>query len=195
MADDASVDLLARWRGGDAQAANLLFRRYAEKLIAVAHRQLSARLAQRVAPEDVVQSVYCSFFIGARDGQYVLQRSGDLWRLLVGIMLHKLQQRRRHLAGKRSIRQELDLDGEGMVELMVNEPSPEQGLALADELEQALGRLEPLARRIFELRLQGHSLEEIASAADCCQRTVRRTLKRVVEQLQEWYREGLGSED
>ena len=50
---------------------------YAEKLIALAHRQLSARLAQRVAPEDVVQSVYCSFFVGSGDGQFVLQRSGD----------------------------------------------------------------------------------------------------------------------
>ncbi len=190
MADDASVDLLARWRGGDAQAATLLFRRYAEKLIALAQRQLSARLAQRVAPEDVVQSVYCSFFVGARDGQYVLERSGDLWRLLVGITLHKLQhQFRRHLADRRSIRREEGTNGEELAEFMAQEPSPDQAVALADELEQALRRLEPLARRVFELRLQGYSLDEIAAAVECCERTVRRTLKRVTEQLEQWYRE------
>ena len=79
-------------------------------------------------------------------------------------MLHKVQaQRRSHLAGKRSIRQERDIDGAGLLELMAHDPSPDEAVALADELEQALVRLEPLARRIFELRPPGpRFLEEIA---------------------------------
>ena len=39
--DDLSVDLLARWRQGDQQAAAALFERYAERLIGLAHGRLS----------------------------------------------------------------------------------------------------------------------------------------------------------
>src|SRR5947209_20413942 len=102
--DNLSADLVMRWRDGDQRAAGELFERYAERLIALASSRLSARLARHVDPEDVVQSAYRSFFVGARDGRYVLGRSGDLWRLLVAITLHKLQhQVERHTAGKRSV--------------------------------------------------------------------------------------------
>ena len=36
MADEASIDLIARWRTGDQQAASELFHRYAAQLIALA---------------------------------------------------------------------------------------------------------------------------------------------------------------
>ena len=90
MTDDLSDKLLARVREGDEKAAEKLFRRYAESLIAIAGARLSEKLARRIDPEDVVQSAYRSFFVRAHQGGYVLKRSGDLWRLLVGITLHKL---------------------------------------------------------------------------------------------------------
>src|SRR5262249_61833539 len=86
--DDAS--LLARWREGDQQAAAEIFRRYVGRLIGIVQARLSAKLARRVDPEDVVQSAYRSFFAGARNGQYDLPLGRDLWRLLVAITLHKL---------------------------------------------------------------------------------------------------------
>jgi len=42
------------------------------------------------------------------------------------------------------------------------EPTAEAAVALADELEAILRPLDPLMRRVLELRLQGQSLEEIA---------------------------------
>src|SRR5947209_1095765 len=87
--ESPSADLMARWRDGDQQAAGELFRRYADRLRALARTRLSARLARHVDPEDVVQSAYRSFFSGARSDRYALRRSGDLWRLLVSITLHK----------------------------------------------------------------------------------------------------------
>src|SRR5437879_3375640 len=98
-----SAELMARWRQGDQEAAEELFRRYAERLLALARSRLSARLARHVDPEDVVQSAFRSFFTGARADRFALRRSGDLWRLLVAITLHKLQhQVERHTAGKRT---------------------------------------------------------------------------------------------
>ena len=69
--------------------------------------QLSEKVARRVDPEDVVQSAYKSFFAGALDDRYVLQRTGDLWHLLAAITLHKLHhQVRRHTAETRSVERE-----------------------------------------------------------------------------------------
>ena len=40
MAADESGKLVARWRAGDQEAAEELFRRYTRRLIALAQRQL-----------------------------------------------------------------------------------------------------------------------------------------------------------
>src|SRR5438270_12519197 len=80
--DVPSADLMARWRDGDEEAAEQLFHRYAERLLALARSRMSVWLAGHVDPEDVVQSAYRSFFTGARAGRFALERNGDLWRLL-----------------------------------------------------------------------------------------------------------------
>jgi len=190
MADEmSSIQLLAQWRDGNQQAAQELFQRYVDRLMALARSRLSQQLAPRIDPEDVVQSAYRSFFMGARAGRFEPQRGGDLWRVLVAITLHKLQdQVDRHTAGKRSVAAEQALDGDPNmppVPLLSREPSPLEALTLWDEVEQLLRQLDPLPRRLLELRLQGHSLEEIAVALQCSERTVIRILKRIKQQLEE----------
>src|SRR5262245_34099594 len=107
MAGDGADKLLDRWRAGDQQAAAELFRRYADRLIALARSRLSRKLAQRVDPEDVVQSAYRSFFADTRAGRYALERGGDLWQLLVAITLHKLQlQVKKNNRQKRAVERE-----------------------------------------------------------------------------------------
>jgi RNA polymerase sigma-70 factor (ECF subfamily) len=86
--DVPSEELLRKYELGDLAAARQIHDRYAERLIAVARRLLSDKLAARIDPEDVVQSAYRSFFLRARDGQYVVRESGDLWRLLIAITRH-----------------------------------------------------------------------------------------------------------
>ncbi|MSQ97502.1 MAG: sigma-70 family RNA polymerase sigma factor [Gemmataceae bacterium] len=192
MTEDPSAKLLARVRDGDERAAEQLFRRYAERLIAVAAARLSEKLARRVDPEDVVQSAYRSFFVRARRGGYVLRRSGDLWRLLVGITLHKLHhQAERHTAGKRAMNKEQgmvasDESADGLMELIqAREPTPLEAATLADEVENVLRQLEPHQRPILELRLQGHNQAEIAKELQCSERTVRRILDKVNRLLEE----------
>src|SRR6516162_8959719 len=102
--EEPSANLVARWQQGDQQAALELFERFAERLIALARSRLSAQVARRLDAEDVVQSAYRSFFEGARDGRYAIHHSGDLWRLLAAITLHKTKhQARHHHAAKRSV--------------------------------------------------------------------------------------------
>src|SRR5712671_3363960 len=99
-----SLVLLEQFRGGDDIAAEALFNRYFQRLTLLARSRLSPRLARRTDPEDVVLSVYRSFFIDARAGRFTLTRGGDLWRLLASITKHKLlRQNRYHGAERRSV--------------------------------------------------------------------------------------------
>ncbi|MBL8797794.1 MAG: sigma-70 family RNA polymerase sigma factor [Planctomycetia bacterium] len=191
MPDDAALDLIERWRNGDQQAATELFERYARQLIGLAASRLSTRVAQRVDPEDVVHSAYRSFFAAAQAGRYDLERGGDLWSLLVSITLHKLHhQVRWNSAAKRAVGRERPLDAErgphGLsAQLLARQPSPIEAVALADEVEQLLQGLDASERQIFELRLQGHNLEEIATAAGRSERTICRVLERIKLQLEQ----------
>jgi RNA polymerase sigma-70 factor (ECF subfamily) len=191
MSDSASKCLLDRWRQGDQQAAAELFRRYAERLVGLAQRHLKDWMARRVDAEDVVQSVFNSFFVRSRDGAFLLEQSGDLWRLLVAMTLNKLDdQIRHHTAGKRNVTQENHYSSEDSLhglraEMLGREPGPDEAVALADMLEQVLTPLDPLARRVVELRLQGYQMNEIAAQTGYCQRTIRRLLNRFQQQM-EW---------
>jgi RNA polymerase sigma factor (sigma-70 family) len=195
MTDEMSAHLLARWRQGDEAAAEALFRRYAERLNGLVRLRLSEKLARRLDPEDVVQSVYRSFFTGAREGRYAVGQSGELWRLLVIMAKHKLgHQIEYHTAAKRTLdREDPDVTLRGLdAEGLAAGPSPDEATAVADELEQIMRALDPSQRQIFELRLQGYTLEEVAAETGRSFRTVRRILERVKDYLEQRYRHAGG---
>src|SRR5262249_14642505 len=73
--------LLRRYRGGQADAATQLYLRYAERLLALAAAQCAPDLAPRVDPEDIVQSVFRTFFRRAAKGQYDVPEGEELWKL------------------------------------------------------------------------------------------------------------------
>src|SRR5262245_19266678 len=94
--------LIELWRKGDENAARQIVDRYIDRLLLLARRHLSQRLASRVDPEDIVQSVFRTFFLRAREGQFTFADQDDLCKLLVRITLHKtLRQVAFHKAAKR----------------------------------------------------------------------------------------------
>jgi RNA polymerase sigma-70 factor (ECF subfamily) len=188
MAEDPSVELLARWRAGDTRAEYELFNRYTSQLIAFARRRLSAQVARRVDAEDVVQSAYRCFCAAARDDHIVLYHSGDLWRLLAKITLNKLcKQVEYHTAAKRAVGRDQTFGGESSLsalgEAMARTPSPSEAIDVVEELELVLKGLAPHHRRMVELRLQGYHIAEIAQATDRSERLVRRVLDEVKVRL------------
>ena len=68
--DDHSARFLRQWKEGDESAAEELFNRFSERLVALARSRLSEKLARRVGPEDVVQSAFRSFFREAANDRY-----------------------------------------------------------------------------------------------------------------------------
>lgn len=182
-----SAELFSRLRDGDKQSADELFDRYAARLIALARARLSPRILKRVDAEDVAQSAWRSFFVGAAAGRFSVERGGDLWRLLVTITLHKLhRQVRRHTAERRNVGAEepLDLVEESLILHDNHQPRPEEAVALVDELEAVMFPLDELARRVLELRLRGEHIEAIATATGRSERTVRRKLVEIRQGLQ-----------
>lgn len=187
--DELSQILLRRWQAGDERAAAEIFDRYVQRLVALAQRRISPKLQRRVDPEDVVQSAYRSFFRQARDGRFAWGRSGDLWRLLAAITVHKtLGQVEFHRAAKRSV----DVEG-GLVDAthgvapqaVCREPTPVEVAGVVDELECFMRPLDAMERQVLTMRLQDCSVDEIADAIGRSSRTVRRLLERLLAGLRE----------
>jgi RNA polymerase sigma factor (sigma-70 family) len=181
-----SAELLSRVRAGEEAAAEEIFERYLERLTALARTRLSPRLASRLDPEDVVLSAWRSFFVGARQDRFALRRSGDLWRLLVSITMHKLHhQVRRHSAEVRSTSREQSITPDAQEEFVFedHEPTPDEAITLADVLESCLTELDSFGRGVLERRLQGEQLEAIAAETGRSERTIRRTLAQIRELL------------
>src|SRR5438876_9981826 len=95
--------LIDLWRQGDENAARQIVEGYLDRLVILARRHLHQRLAPRIDPEDIVQSVFRTFFTRVKDGQFVFAEQDDLLKLLVRITLNKtLRQIAYHKAAKRN---------------------------------------------------------------------------------------------
>lgn len=189
MTDRPSELLLRQFREGDSRAASEIVDRYVVRLIALARRKLSPKLRRRLDPEDIVQSAYRSFFLHADSGEYVLRRSGDLWRLLAAVTLHKLYgQVERHTAQRRDVGRETDVGGavgsETPAAAASREPSPAEVAAAIEQLHLAMQQLSSTQREVLRMRLQGQTTEEIAAAIHRSERTVRRCLETARQRLE-----------
>ena len=181
-------DLISRIQAGDERATAEVYQLYATRLMALARSRISPKLAQRLDPEDVVQSAYRSFFLGARDNAFVLTDAEDLWQLLASIVLNKLRrQAKRHRAAKRTIHREVaqqtEADASSAIELSDREPSIVDLTIAAEELAWLLRRLETNQQTAIHLRLQSESIESIAASLSVNERTVRRWLTMAHELL------------
>src|SRR5437016_3003501 len=87
--DDSFEFLVSRLQAGDPDAATAIFGRFARRLIALARVHLSSQLRQKVDPEDVLQSVFRSFFRRQAAGEFELQNWDGMWALLSVITLRK----------------------------------------------------------------------------------------------------------
>jgi RNA polymerase sigma-70 factor, ECF subfamily len=179
--EQALIDL---WRQGDQDAARQIVERYLDRLLHLARGRISQRLAGRVDAEDIVQSVFRTFFVRLKDGRFVFADQDDLSKLLMRITLHKtLRQVAFHKAAKRDPHMETERGEhhrEQLLSLLDREPSPEATVAFLDHLEHFLSQLEPLERQILELRIQGYSNDDIVQRLDLrYDRKIRRALERV----------------
>lgn len=195
MSQPSFADMIVRLRRGDETAATWIFQEFAGRLIALARQRLNAQVRQKVDPEDVMQSVWKSFFRRQADGQFDLADWDSLWALLTVLTLRKCGHRIRHYrAACRNVQREMpptaDEEARASWQAIAREPTPAEAAALADTVEELLRGLDTRDRRVVELSLQGYTVPDIADQVGVAERTVFRCLERIKGRL-----ERLGARD
>ena len=171
---DAS--LLRRFRRGEQDAATELYLRYADRLRTLAARKASADLKRRVDAEDIVQSVFRTFFRRAAGGQYDAPTGDELWRLFLVIGLNKIRKLgTHHTAAKRDVRRTAD-GAEPFAAATVAGPDEAALDALRLTIDEILAPLPPSHREVVELRVAGEQVPEIAARTGRAKRSVERIL-------------------
>jgi RNA polymerase sigma-70 factor (ECF subfamily) len=179
---------MARLRGGDGDVAREVFDRFARRLVLLAASRLPRALSAKLAPEDVVQSVFISFFLRQADARLAPQSWDQLWTLLTVLTVRKCGHKVEHFrAARRDVGRETpaapDSDSRPGPEAAAPDPQPVEALLLAETLEEVLRGLREDQRPIVLLRLQGFLQHEIAEQVGCTERTVERVLRNVRQAL------------
>ena len=176
---DQMGDQFERARAGDPEAESEIYARYANRLARLAEQHLSRKLAGRMDGEDVVQSVFRTFFRRSSEGQFRIDSSMNLWRLLVKITVLKARAKgRHHTAASRDVGAEAGAaGGVGIAEALATEPGPAEAAAFVDQIETLLHGLPPFYRQLLELRLEGEQVADVARQLNVSRQTVYRALK------------------
>ena len=174
--------LLKRLESGDEDAATILYQRYARRLLALVRKKTSDEFATRFDAEDVIQSVFRTFFRRARSGGYTVPESGELWQLLLVLSLNKICDLAvYHRAQKRDIRVSIPATTS-----LADHNLDDGGLALAIlrlTIDDTLRDLLPVQREIITDRINGYEVAEIAQRVSRSKRTVERSLQRFRQRL------------
>lgn len=186
------LDQLSTLSGLPREAfADAIFNRYAGRLMRVARERLGVRLQSKVSPEDVVQSVFKSFFRRQHEFEFNRDDADGLWGLLVVITIRKCAKWADVFgAGKRSTERETSFNaetdsGHRWHEAVDQDPGPEEAAMLSELIERLMRRLDARQQQMLALRMQGFELEEIADQVRSSRRTVARVVAEVKNILHE----------
>lgn len=177
--DPSDHELLSRFRKGQREAATQLYVRYADRLCALAAAQCAPDLKTKVDPEDIVQSVFRTFFRRAAEGQYAVPEGDDLWKLFLVIALNKIRATGAYFhAAKRDTRS--TVSGQSFEHLLAARPNQGDHVALSlleMVIEEVLEKLPESQRQVIVLRMEGHEIDEIAATTGRAKRSVERILQ------------------
>jgi DNA-directed RNA polymerase specialized sigma24 family protein len=176
-ADDPVTVWLGRLQAGDPAAARPLFDRYFRRLVGLARQRLRDTPRRAADEEDVALSAFDSFCRNAGGGRFPdLADRDSLWRLLAAFTLRKAAHHLRD-AGRLK-RGGAAGAAAGVEDLLGRDPDPALAAELAEECDRLLAALgDPDLRRVALLRMDGHSVEEVADQVGCAPRSVKRKLQ------------------
>jgi RNA polymerase sigma-70 factor (ECF subfamily) len=142
--------------------------------------------------EDIVQSVFGSFFRGANQGYYDVPAGDDLWKLFLVIALNKIRAKGAfHRAAKRDVRRTTGGDEVVQALEVAGTQADTEYVFLQLVIDDALEQLPAQHKAMVELRIQGYEVAEIAQQTGRSKRTVERILQEARRKLDDL----LGTED
>ena len=182
----SDASLLRRFQVGDQSAATEMFHRYAGRLLRLAEANTASDVAVRNDADDIVQSVFRTFFRRAAIGEYELPAGDVLWKLFLVIGLNKVRAVAAHnRAAKRDVRKTiagLATDGPMMDAVQNDDTSL---IVLQETIEEILAPLKLDQREMIELRIAGYEIAEIATRTQRAKRSVERILQEFRAKLQQ----------
>lgn len=191
---EAVTHWIERIKTGDSAAAERIWRHYFDRLVRAVRRRLLGQDRAVSDEEDVVLSVFDSFYKAAEQGRFPdLADRDDLWHLLLRLAARKVVDKRRHDGRQRrgggiekqSIHASVDHD-EPRIEVEGDEPTPEMVLMMQEAVERffshlGVGELRDLAGA----KLEGHTNAELAARFGCSERTIERRLHLIRQKCQQ----------
>ncbi len=173
--------LLRKIQGGSEDAASELYGRYAERLEFLISRGLGSDMRSLLDSEDVVQSVFRTFFRRAGSADYDVPEDSELWNLLVTISLNKIRAIGKHYRRKkRDISRTIHGDS-GAGSASCGDGVAYQVLRLV--IDELIESLPDSYQTIIKLHIEGWDVSGIASEAQRSKRTVERVLQQFRTQL------------
>jgi DNA-directed RNA polymerase specialized sigma24 family protein len=171
--DDPVTIWFRQLEAGDPAAVRPLFDRYFRRLVGLARKRLQAAPRRSADEEDVALSAFDSFCRNAEHGRFPdLSDRERLWRLLATFTVRKASRQMRGGAVKTDERSGV------LSEVLGREPEPQLAAEMAEECERLLSALaDPELRRVALMRMDGHSVEEVAKKIGCAPRSVKRKLQ------------------
>lgn len=178
---------LEELRCGSDNAATELWRRYFQRLVALAKNQLRNAPKRIFDEEDIAINVFYSLCEGVEKGRFdQLDDRDDLWKLLVVMTRYKSNNELRFQSalkrGAGKVRGHSISDHFGFDQFFGDDPSPELLVQIREEQERMLEQLpEDSHRKVAQLRLQGYSVDETAQLMEISSRSVKRKLALIRE--------------
>ena len=179
MPDDSVSHWIDRLVDGDRLAAERLWARYFHRLVGLARHKLAGVPRRAADEEDVALSAFDSFCRNAEAGRFpdLTDRDG-LWRLLVVITARKAGHLRRDQARLTRGGALADAGAGWLGEVLGREPDPAFAALAADEHRRLMAALpDDELRTVALMRMQGHSVEEIAAQLQYAGRSIKRKLQ------------------
>jgi hypothetical protein len=182
MADDnAFLELIRRVRAGDEAAAAEVVHRYQRALLREIRLRLrDPRLRRALDSGDICQSVLASFFRRLASGQYNVQKSGHLFKLLVAMARNKLASQARHSYVARRDPEALRAGLTGSEHLAAPDPNPSQAVADQDFCGALLAALSAEERQLADRRTSHEEWAAIAADLGGSPEHLRKKLARAL---------------
>jgi RNA polymerase sigma-70 factor (ECF subfamily) len=145
----------------------------------------------KVDPEDVVQSVFQSFFDRCRNDELEFTGWDNLWALLAVMAMRRCAwESRWHRAARRDVRREIpeltpQADQHWLESFATRDESPETAVQLADTFARVMVHLDEADQEVLRLALQGWTVGEISLELSRHPRTVYRVLQNFRQKLVE----------
>ena len=180
-------------KSGDSVAAERIWKLYFDRLVQSVRKRLYGQNRAVSDEEDIVLSVFDSFYEAAEKGRFPdLSDRDDLWHLLLTMSARKVVDKRRHdqrqkRGGEVAIHSmNAGDDSADLAGAIGSEPSPEMVIMMQESVEKLFSHLGVgQLRELAGAKLEGYSNAEIAERFECSERTIERRLHLIREKLQQ----------